>query len=92
MAQLQDYWDEHWLDDKHWLDSDRALVLVFYENPIAAPQGFSETFLDGLSRFDGAICAISNQLNIPLQSFSPNQPNLVVNVVGWIREIVLENP
>ena len=92
MAQLQDYWDELRLDDEHWIDSARALVLVFYENPTAPLQGFSETFLDALSRFDGAICALSNQPNIPLQSFSPNQPNLVVNVVGWIREIVLENP
>ena len=83
MVQLQDYWDEL---------SDHALVLVFYENPTAPLQGFSETFLDALSRFDGAICAISDQPNIPLQSFSPNQPNRVVNVVGWIRGIVLENP
>jgi hypothetical protein len=86
MAQLQDYLDEL------RLDSDRTLVLVFYENPIAAPQGFSETFLDDLSRFGGAICAIGNQPNIPLRSFSPNQHNLVVNVVEWIGKIVLENP
>jgi hypothetical protein len=85
MAQLQDYWDEL------RLGSERALVLVFYENP-TAPQGFSDTFLDALSKFDGAICAISDQPNIPQQSFSPNQPNLVVDLVGWIRKSVLENP
>ncbi len=86
IAQLQDYWDE--LKQ----DSDRTLVLVFYENPIAPPQGFSEAFLNALSRFDGAICVISNQPDIPLQSFCPNQPNLVVNVIGWIGKILLENP
>jgi hypothetical protein len=80
MVQLQDYWDDL------RLDSDQRSCLVFYENPTASPQGFSETFLDALSRFDGAICVISNQPNIPLQSFSPNQPNLVVHVVGVDQE------
>ncbi|MBD2039878.1 HEAT repeat domain-containing protein [Microcoleus sp. FACHB-672] len=67
-------------------------ILLFYENPAGAPpQGFSESFLNGLSKFAGGICVVSNQSNIPLQSFSPNQPNLIEDIVGWIRRIVMES-
>ncbi|PSB49165.1 hypothetical protein C7B80_02920 [Cyanosarcina cf. burmensis CCALA 770] len=84
IAQLQDYWDEL------RQDSDKQVVLVFYENS-TAPQGFSETFLDALSRFAGTICVISNQPNIPLQAFSPSLPNLANDVMSWMRRILLEN-
>ncbi|MBD1940275.1 HEAT repeat domain-containing protein [Microcoleus sp. FACHB-68] len=67
-------------------------ILLFYENPAGAPpQGFSEIFLNALSKFDGGICLVSDQTNIPLQSFSPNQPNLIEDIVGWIRRIVMES-
>jgi hypothetical protein len=98
MAQLQDYWDEL------SLDSDKHLVLVFYERtPLAlltkAPVakggireevGFSNTFLSDLSKFDGAICLVTEQLNIPLKSFSLSQPNLIEDIVEWIRRTALE--
>ena len=72
--------------------SDKCLVLVFYENPVApAPQGFSEVFLKALSKFDGAICVVTDETvdSIPIKQFSNGQPQLVENVVGWIRAITL---
>jgi hypothetical protein len=77
MQELQAYWD--------LLDTDKCIVLVFYEST-----GFSETFLDALSKFDGAICVITAQAldNIPLQCFSPNQA--IAQVVEWIKKIALE--
>lgn len=72
---------------------ERHLIFVFYENPQPPePQGFSETFLDYLSRFDGAICVVSEEANVPfpLQSFSPSQPNLIANMVAWIEEKIEE--
>src|SRR6476469_3747590 len=71
--------------------SDKRLVLVFYQNPTAPlPQEFSDTFLSSLSKFDGEICVISDKPNIPLQSFSPNQPNLIEDILGWLRAKVME--
>ncbi len=85
MAQLQDYWDEL------RIECDKCLVLVFYENPTGAKaQGFSDIFLDALSRFDGVICVVCDRLDILLQSFSPNQLNLIANIVGWIRKNMME--
>jgi hypothetical protein len=91
MAQLQDYWDE--LN----LESDKHLVLVFYESTslvregIAETVGFSKSFLNDLSKFDGNICVVTEQPDIPLKSFSPSQSNLAEDIVGWIRRVVLEN-
>lgn len=85
MAELQAYWD--------LLESDRTLVLLLYENPAGSPpQGFSHTVIDALSKLDGAICVVTNQSmgNIPLQQFDSDQPQLVENIVGWIRAIALE--
>ena len=59
MIDLQDYWDD--LRQK----PDLRFVLVFYEDSTARAQGFSETFLNALSAFDGAICVFSDQPNIP---------------------------
>jgi HEAT repeat protein len=77
MQELQAYWD--------LLDTDKRVVLVFYEGT-----GFSETFLDALSKFDGAICVITTQPldNIPLQWFSPNQA--IADVVDWLKKVALE--
>jgi HEAT repeat protein/ABC-type dipeptide/oligopeptide/nickel transport system ATPase subunit len=77
MQELQAYWD--------LLDTDKRVVLVFYEGT-----GFSETFLNALSKFDGAICVITAQTldNIPLQCFSPNQA--IADVVEWIKKVALE--
>ena len=94
MAQLQDYWDE--LN----LESDKHLVLVFYERTPLAPlakggtgekERFAKSFLNDLSKFDGNICVVTEQPDIPLKSFSPNQSNLAEDIVGWIRWVVLES-
>lgn len=84
MPALQTYWD--------LLETDKQIALVFYENPNAGePQGFSETFLDALRKFDGAICVVSEQPESRLKSFSPTQPNLVEDIVAWVREVIQEN-
>ena len=57
----------------------------------ATPTGFSDSFLKALSKFDGAICVVCEQENIPLPTFSPSQPDLVAAVVAWIRRSILEN-
>ncbi len=91
MAQLQDYWDE--LN----LESDKHLILVFYQitpllrEEIAEKVGFSKSFLNDLSKFDGNICVVTEQPDIPLNSFSPSQSNLAEDIVGWIRRVVLES-
>jgi len=93
MAQLQDYWDE--LN----LESDKHLVLVFYERTPLAPlakggtgekERFAKSFLNDLSKFDGNICVVT-QPDIPLKSFSPSQSNLAEDIVMWIRRVVLES-
>ena len=84
MPALQTYWD--------LLETDKQIALVFYENPHAGePHAFSETFLDALRKFDGAICMVSEQPESRLKSFSPNQQNLVEYIVAWVREVILEN-
>ncbi len=91
MAQLQDYWDE--LN----LESDKHLVLVFYRStPLvregtAEKVGFSKSFLNDLSKFDGNICVVTEQPDIPLKSFSPSQSNLAEDLVAWMRRVVLES-
>lgn len=85
MPELQNYWD--------LLEIDKRVVLVIYEGaPLSMkgtqPEvGFSETFLDALSKFDGAICVITAQAldNIPLQCISPNEA--IAQVVEWIKKI-----
>lgn len=84
MRNLQTYWNS--------LKRDKRVVLVLYEDPGAPTvQEYSDRFLDALSKFGGAICVVSDQPHIPLQSFSPNQPNFIANLVGWIRRMVIEN-
>lgn len=111
MIELQDYWDEL------ALESDKLIVMVFYERPSTSKSlVFSQTFLNALSKFEGAICVVSSvaellsatpeskiELDNPsslhteeiegwnsLQLFSPNQPKLINNIVGWINAIALE--
>ena len=92
MPEFQTYWD--------LLQSDKRVVLVFYEGtPPNLPfvsggtkggGGFSESFLDALSKFDGAICVITAQGldNIPLKCIKPIQP--IAEVVEWLKNVVLE--
>ncbi|HEY9671791.1 MAG TPA: HEAT repeat domain-containing protein, partial [Waterburya sp.] len=90
MPELQIYWD--------LLDTDKRVVLVFYEGispslvqeGIQEGVGFSETFLNALSKFDGAICIITAQLldNIPLICISPERA--IADVVDWLKQTALE--
>jgi hypothetical protein len=72
------------------IESDRTIVLVFYQNPTAeARESFSPTFLTNLSKFEGAICVVTDQPfdHIPLKYFAPSQP--IEDVVEWIRAIAM---
>ena len=82
MPELQAYWD------LLTIESDRTIVLVFYHS-----EEFSNTFLDTMSKFDGAICVVTGKPmgNFPLQKFSASQCQLVENILGWIRAISLES-
>ncbi len=85
MVDLQSYWDEL------TLESEQATVLVFY-NSLTAPElsGFSERFLQDLSRFDGAICVVAEARVSGLQTFSPSQGNWVAKLVNWMRRVKIE--
>ncbi|EGK89084.1 NACHT domain-containing protein [Microcoleus vaginatus PCC 9802] len=87
MAELQDYWDEL------RIESEIPLFFICYDSTAlsATPTGFNDSFLKALSKFDGAICVVCEQENIPLPTFSPSQPDLVAAVVAWIRRSLLEN-
>lgn len=80
MADLQSYWDEL------TLESEQAIALVFY-NPLTTPElsGFSERFLQDLSRVDGAIAVVTEVRVSGLQTFSPSQGNWVADMVNWIK-------
>ncbi|MEP0751959.1 HEAT repeat domain-containing protein [Trichocoleus sp. Lan] len=70
----------------------QEVFLIFYEDTSGEPpQGFSQTFLTSLSKFHNArrICVVSEQL-CNLQTFSPSQPNLVADIMSWIREKMME--
>jgi hypothetical protein len=85
MQDLQVYWD------LLTMESDCTIVLVFYQNPAAeARENFSPTFLTNLSKFEGAICVVTDQPfdHIPLKYFTPSQP--IEDVVEWIRAIATE--
>ncbi|MBD1934824.1 MULTISPECIES: HEAT repeat domain-containing protein [Cyanophyceae] len=70
----------------------QGVFLIFYEDTSGEPpQGFSQTFLTSLSKFHNTrrICVVSEQ-PCNLQTFSPSQPNLVADIVSWIREKMME--
>ncbi|MDB9519842.1 HEAT repeat domain-containing protein [Roseofilum reptotaenium CS-1145] len=82
MADLQDYWEDL-LDN-----SNPPLALIFYENPQPpAPQGFSDTFLEALTRFQGKgkVCVVTEQPHPSLQTFSPNDPRLIKRILAWLE-------
>ncbi|AFY84625.1 HEAT repeat domain-containing protein [Oscillatoria acuminata] len=81
MADLQSYWDEL------TLESEQPIVLVFYET-LTAPKmsGFSEKFLTDLSKFEGAICVVTEARVSGLQTFSPNQGNWFAELVNWMKK------
>jgi len=73
--------------------SEIPLFFICYDSTAlsATPTGFRDSFLKALSKFDGAICVVLEQGDIPLPTFSPSQPDLVAAVVAWIRRSILEN-
>jgi hypothetical protein len=73
--------------------SEIPLFFICYDSTAlsATPTGFSDSFLKALSKFDRAICIVCETEDIPLQTFSPSQPDLVAAVVAWIRRSILEN-
>lgn len=88
MQDLQVYWDLLTIES---MESDRTIVLMFYQNPTAeARESFSPTFLTNLSKFEGAICVVTDQPfdHIDLKFFTPSQP--IEDVVEWIRAIATQ--
>ncbi|MBE9229744.1 NACHT domain-containing protein [Phormidium sp. LEGE 05292] len=74
-------------------NSENPRFFICYDSTAltATPTGFSDTFLKGLSKFEGAICVVWETGEIGLQTFSPTQPNLIADIVGWMREKMMEN-
>lgn len=87
LAKLQTYWDEL------RIESDIFPLLIFYDSQTGTENAtaFSNTFLKALSKFDGFICAVCDAADISLPTFSPSHPNLIANMVGWMREKVMES-
>ncbi|WP_414581117.1 hypothetical protein [Scytonema sp. PCC 10023] len=79
MAELQTYWD--------LLESNKRVVLVFYESKGSTSQGLSQAFLNNISKFDGAICVINHETkdDIPVKFFTPSQA--IQDFVQWLRDI-----
>ncbi|MFB2878394.1 HEAT repeat domain-containing protein [Floridanema aerugineum] len=74
-------------------NSEIPLFFICYDSTAltATPTGFSLPFLTALSKFDGAICVVCEKGEFGLQTFSPSQPNLIADIVGWMREKMMEN-
>ncbi|MEG4406204.1 HEAT repeat domain-containing protein [Microcoleus sp. MON2_D5] len=86
LPQLKSYWNQL---RRH---SDKHPILIFYQDPTSpATQGFSPTFLDALTRFEGTICLITDTPHPPLQTFSPHDPDLLQTVVNWLKRLHLES-
>ena len=72
----------------------QGVFLIFYQSTTSElSQEFSPILLKSLSKFNNAtrICIVSDQPDILLQFFSPNQPDLVEDVVAWMHRVVLES-
>ena len=64
--------------------------ICYDSTALSTPTGFSDPSLKALSKFDGAICVVCEPGDIPLQYFSPSQPNLIAEIVEWIKEKIVE--
>ena len=84
MVDLQTYWD--------LLESEPKPILIFYDSTALStePKGFSDTFLNTISKFEGAICAIADQATNELKQFSPSDLQLLDNIVKWIERLITE--
>ncbi|WP_430541027.1 hypothetical protein [Roseofilum acuticapitatum] len=80
MEDLQSYWKS--LCDT----SNPPLALIFYENPQPpAPQGFSDTFLEALTRFQGKLCVVTEPPHPSLPTFSPKHPRLIEQILAFLE-------
>jgi HEAT repeat protein len=85
MADLQTYWDFL------LMDSEKSFILVFYNSRGEEATGFSETFVNDLSKFDGNIAIVSENNAHSLAAFSPSQSDLIGTIVRWICQVVWES-
>jgi hypothetical protein len=85
MADLQTYWD------LLLMDSEKSLILVFYNSRGEEATGFSETFVKDLSKFDGNIAIVGDNNADSLTAFSPSQSDLIGAIVRWICQVVWES-
>jgi HEAT repeat protein/energy-coupling factor transporter ATP-binding protein EcfA2 len=85
MADLQTYWD------LLLVDTEKSLILVFYNSRGEEATGFSETFVNDLSKFDGNIAIVSENNADSLAAFSPSQSDLIGAIVRWICQVVWES-
>jgi HEAT repeat protein/energy-coupling factor transporter ATP-binding protein EcfA2 len=85
MAALQTYWD------LLLMDSEKSLILVFYNSRGEEATGFSEIFVNDLSKFDGNIAIVSENKADSLTAFSPSQSDLIGAIVRWICQVVWES-
>lgn len=69
------------------LKSDKRVVLLFYQGMGLQSQQLSDRFLNDLSKFDGSICIISNQIrdDVTLKLFTPSQS--IDDVLVWLRNL-----
>ncbi len=82
LSHLKTYWR---LDLKNL---DKRVVLLFYTSKPDHP--FSENFLTVLTTFGGTISLISDQTCEKIQCFSPNDLNLIENILKWLQRTILE--
>src|SRR5919199_1437318 len=85
MADLQTYWD------LLLVDSEKSFILVFYNSRGEEATGFSETFVNDLSKFDGNIAIVSENNAHSLAAFSLSQSDLIGAIVRWICQVVWES-
>jgi hypothetical protein len=85
MADLQTYWD------LLLMDSEKSFILVFYNSRGEEATGFSETFVNDLSKFDGNIAIVSENNAHSLTAFSLSQSDLIGAIVRWICQVVWES-
>ncbi|WP_376786489.1 NACHT C-terminal alpha/beta 1 domain-containing protein [Planktothrix agardhii] len=80
LTELKIYWQ--------LLDWEKHPILIFYEE--AKPQGFSQTFLDSLTRFDATICVITDSPHPTIPTFLAQDPHLIQSIMNWIKPTILE--
>ncbi|MEG4281598.1 HEAT repeat domain-containing protein [Microcoleus sp. A006_D1] len=85
MADLQTYWD------LRLMESEKSFILVFYNSRGEEATGFSEIFVNDLSKFDGNIAIVSENKADSLKAFSPSQSDLIGAIVRWICQVVWES-